>query len=49
MARKFNMGRQSEHALNQELHDLLMSLKYVNNGVDQPTQDYQTSIPFGSL
>ena len=49
MARKFTMGRQSEHALNQELHNLLMSLKYINNGPNMPQQDYQTPIPIGSL
>ena len=49
MARKFTMGRQSEHALNQELHSLLMSLKYINNGPNVPQQDYQTPIPIGSL
>lgn len=49
MARKFTMGRQSEHALNQELHNLLMSLKYINNGPNSPQQDYQTPIPLGSI
>lgn len=32
MARKFMMGRQSEIALNKDMHDLFMSLKYINNG-----------------
>ena len=49
MARKFNMGRQSEIALNKDMHDLLMSLKYINNGVKQPEQDLQTPIPVGSI
>lgn len=49
MARKFNLGRQNELGLNQELHNLLMSLKYINNGTATPQQDYQTPIPLGSL
>ena len=49
MARQFNTGRQSEIAFNKELHDLMMALRYVNNGVDEPTQDLQTPIPVGSL
>ena len=49
MVRKFTMGRQGEHALNHELHNLLMSLKYINNGPSVPKQDYQTPIPLGSV
>lgn len=49
MARKFMMGRQSEIALNKDMHDLFMSLKYINNGVNQPEQDLQTPIPVGSI
>lgn len=49
MTRKFNVGRQSEIALNKEMHDLLMSLKYINNGTDEPVQDLQTPIPIGSV
>lgn len=49
MARKFNMGRQGEISLSKEMHDLLLALKYVNNGVDEPIQDLQTPIPIGSL
>ena len=49
MARKFNTGRQSDLALNQELHQLLMALRYVNNGADEPIQDKQTPIPIGAL
>lgn len=49
MARKFTMGRQNELGLNKEMHDLLMSLKYINNGPSTPQQDYQTPIPLGSI
>ena len=49
MSRKFNIGRQNDFALNKELHDLLMSLRYINNGVDEPVQDLQTPIPVGSV
>ena len=49
MARKFTMGRQNELSLNKEMHDLLMSLKYINNGPTTPQQDYQTPIPLGSI
>lgn len=49
MARKYNAGRQSEIALNKEMHDLLMSIKYINNGADEPMQDLQTPIPVGSV
>lgn len=49
MTRKFNIGRQNETALNKEMHDLFMSLKYINNGFDEPVQDLQTPIPVGSV
>ena len=49
MSRKFNIGRQNDFALNKEMHDLLMSLRYINNGVDEPVQDLQTPIPVGSV
>lgn len=49
MARKFTMGRQNELSLSKELHDLLMSLKYINNGPSMPQQDYQTPIPLGAI
>lgn len=49
MTRKFNIGRQSDIALNKEMHDLLMSLRYINNGADEPVQDLQTPIPTGSI
>lgn len=49
MARKFNTGRQSEITLNKDLHDLLMSIRYINNGADEPIQDLQTPIPVGSV
>lgn len=49
MARKFNMGRQGEISLSKEMHDLLMAIKYINNGVDEPIQDLQTPIPVGSV
>ena len=49
MTRKFNIGRQNEVALNKEMHDLLMSLRYINNGFDEPVQDLQTPIPTGSV
>lgn len=49
MARKFTTGRQSDLTLNQELHDLLMALKYINNGAVEPSQDKQTPIPVGAI
>lgn len=49
MARKFNMGRQNELALNKQMHDLFMSLKYVNNGANVPQQDTQAPIPLGAI
>lgn len=49
MARKFNIGRQDEQHLNKELHDLFMSLKYINKGYGEPTKDKQTDIPVGSV
>lgn len=49
MARKFTTGRQNDLALNQEFHQLLMALKYFNNGDIQPTQDKQTPIPLGAV
>lgn len=49
MTRKFNMGRQSEVSLNKDMHELLMALKYINNGTKQPEQDLQTPIPVGSI
>lgn len=49
MPRKFNVGRQSEQLLNKELHDLLMAVKYINNGAKEPNKDMQTDIPYGSL
>lgn len=49
MARKFNIGRQSEHLLNKELHDLFMTLKYINHSSSTPIKDEQTEIPDKSL
>lgn len=49
MARKFNIGRQSEHILNKELHDIFMSMKYLNNGDTAPVKDEQSDIPNGAL
>ena len=49
MARKFTAGRQNEIALSKELHDLLMALKYINNGVNVPIQDKQSPIPSGAI
>lgn len=45
MARKFNAGRQSEHLLNQELHEMYMTLKYLNHNNSTPIKDEQTPIP----
>lgn len=49
MARKFTTGRQTELTLSKELHDLLMALKYINNGATVPIQDKQTPIPAGAI
>ena len=49
MARKFSTGRQNDFALNQDLYDLLMALRYVNNGADEPIQDKQSPIPIGAI
>lgn len=49
MSRKFNIGRQSEQSLNNELHNLFMLTKYLNNGPNEPAKDEQADIPYGSL
>ena len=49
MARKFNIGRQSDVTLNKELYDLLMALRYFNNGANEPIQDKQSPIPIGAI
>lgn len=49
MARKFNIGRQSEHILNKEMHDIFMSMKYLNSGNTVPRKDEQADIPNGAL
>lgn len=49
MSRKFNIGRQSEHNMNKELHDLFMALKYLNSGNTKPVQDEQADIPNGAI
>lgn len=49
MARKFTTGRQNDLALNKELYQLLMALRYFNNGAIQPTQDKQAPIPLGAI
>lgn len=48
MAKKFNIGRQSEHLLNQQMHDLFMRLKYLNYNYT-PYKDEQAPIPDKSL
>lgn len=48
MARKFNIGRQSEHLLNQDMHDLFMRLKYLKYGYT-PYKDEQAPIPDKAL
>lgn len=49
MARKFTMGRQSEHLLNEDLHRLFMTMKYLHHGNTDPEQDEQTEIPDKAL
>ena len=49
MARKFNIGRQSEHILNKEMYDMFMSMKYLNSGNTAPVRDEQSEIPNGAL
>lgn len=49
MARKFNIGRQSEHVLNKEMYDMFMSMKYLNSGNTAPIKDEQSDIPNGAL
>ena len=49
MPRKFTIGRQSDTVLNQEMYDLLMAVRYVNNGPVQPIKDKQTDIPVGAI
>lgn len=49
MARKFETGRQNEIAFNKDLHKVIMSVRYINNGADEPIQDLQTPIPVGSV
>lgn len=48
MAKKFNIGRQSEHLLNKEMHDLFMRLKYLSYNYT-PYKDEQAPIPDKSL
>ena len=49
MARKFNVGRQGEQLLNEEWHQLFMSLKYLNydryKQIDDVQPERQTNIP----
>lgn len=49
MARKFTTGRQNDIALNPELYNILMSLRYINNGAVKPTQNKQSPIPAGAI
>lgn len=49
MARKFTPGRQNEQLLNKEMHDLFMSIKYLNNGPVIPKKETQADIPSGAL
>lgn len=49
MTRKFSTGRQNDVALNPELYNLLMALRYINNGATKPTQDKQSPIPTGAI
>lgn len=51
--RKFNIGRQDEQLLNDELHSLFMSLKYLNydryKAIEEMMQERQTAIPDHAL
>ena len=53
MARKFNVGRQNELLLNEELHNLFMALKYLNferyDEYEDVYQEHQTEIPNHAL
>lgn len=49
MTRKFSIARQSDMSLNKELYDLLMALRYVNNGPTKPIQNKQAEIPIGAI
>jgi hypothetical protein len=53
VARKFNIGRQNEQLMNDELHRLFMSLKYLNyeryKYIEEPFQEKQTEIPDHAL
>lgn len=53
MARKFNIGRQGEQLLNDEFHNLFMSLKYLNydryKGIENFYPERQTDIPDHAL
>ena len=53
MARKFNIGRQGEQLLNDEWHQLFMSLKYLNYNryktIETPYPERQTDIPERAL
>ena len=53
MARKFNIGRQGEQLLNDEFHNLFMSLKYLNydryKGIENFYPERQTEIPDHAL
>lgn len=53
MARKFNIGRQGEQLLNEEFHNLFMSLKYLNydryKNIENPIPERQAAIPDHAL
>ena len=47
--RKFNLGRQGEQLMNDKVFKTYNRLKYIGNGLDSPTQEYQTPIVDYSL
>lgn len=49
MPRKFNIGRQNEQSFNKEIHDMFMTLKYLNTGSHTPIKDEQADIPYGAV
>lgn len=54
MSRKFNVGRQGEQLLNEEFHNLYMTLKYLVENYTGVSEDFlvpekQTEIPKGAL
>ena len=47
--RRFNIGRQGEQLMNENLFNAYNRIKYIGNGLNVPIQQYQAPIPDYSL